>query len=250
MRSNHAEVLIFYPFFKCYNVFCHIPYFFDCAAIFDIECIKNILSFCADCFFICDIISDSPHFFPVKLFCVQEHSVVQVCLIDVKVHHTRIWSSDLSYVSITESSSDLSSFTPVFDLSLYSRISTFYDTCDNSMSLACSFKVSNSFTNSTAGISFTKPCSDICVIVIQCFQFLNVNQNNWHIQITDCRKHIVRCSISQHLKENDVYVSCTEFVSGFHRLLFCCYHSSVNDLYCIWKCLLECLILSFKLRYQ
>ena len=111
----------------------HIPYFFDCAAIFDIECIKNILSFCADCFFICNIISDSPHFFPVKLFCVQEHSVVQVCLIDVKVHHTRIWSSDLSYVSITESSSDLSSFTPVFDLSLYSRISTFYDTCDNSI---------------------------------------------------------------------------------------------------------------------
>ena len=118
------------------------------------------------------------------------------------------------------------------------------------MSLASSLKVSNSFSNSTAGISFTQPCSDVCVIVIQCFQFLNVNQNNRYIQVTDCRKHIVRCSICQHLKEYQVYICCTEFISGFHRLLFCCYHSSVNDLYGIRNCLLECLILSFKLRYQ
>ena len=62
MGSNHAEMFVFYPFLECNNVFCHIPYFFDCAAAFDVESIKNILCFCTDCFFICNIISDCPHF--------------------------------------------------------------------------------------------------------------------------------------------------------------------------------------------
>ena len=216
MGSNHTEVLGFYPFLECYNIFCHIPYFFDCAATFDIKSIQNILCFCTNCFFVCDIISNSPHFFPVKLFGIQEHSVIQVGLINVQIHHTRIRSSDLSNVSITKSSSYLSCLAPVFDLSLNSRIAAFYNTCDNSMSLAGSFKVSNSFSNSTTCITFAQPCCDICVIIIQCFQFLNVYQNNRNIKITNCRKHIVRCSISQHLKEYKVNISCTEFVSCFH----------------------------------
>ena len=250
MGSNHAEMFVFYPFLECNNVFCHIPYFFDRAAILNIKSIKNILCFCTDHFFICDIVSNRPHFFPIKLFGVQEHSVVQVCLIDVKVHHTRIRSSDLSDIGIAESSSYLCSLAPVFDLCLNSRISTLNYTCNNSMSLACSFQIGNCFTYSTAGISFTKPCSDICVIIIQCFELLNVHKNNRNIKITDCREHIVGCRIGQHLKKYDINVCSTEFISGFHRLLFCCYHSSIDDLYCIRDCFFECLILSFKLRYQ
>ena len=166
MGSNHAEMFVFYPFLECNNVFCHIPYFFDCAAVLNIKSIKNILCFCTDCFFICDIISDRPHFFPVELFGVQEHSVVQVCLINIKIHHTRIWSSDLSDVSITESSSYLCSSAPVFDFCLNSRISALNYTCNNSMSLACSFQIGNCLTYSAACIAFTEPGCDIGMLII------------------------------------------------------------------------------------
>ena len=243
-------MLIFYPFLKCYNVFGHIPYFLNGSAAFDIKGIKDILSFCTDCILICDIISDCPHLLPVELFGVEEHSVVQVSLINVKVHHTWVRSSDLCNVGVTESSSYLSSLAPVFDLSLNAWISAFYNTCDNSVSLASSLKVCNSFSNSTAGIAFTKPCSNVCVIIIQSFQLLNVYQNNRNVKVTDCRQHIVGCSVGQHLKENKVNVCCTEFISCNHRLLFGCYHSSINDLYSIRNCFLKCFILSFKLRYQ
>ena len=54
----------------------------------------------------------------------------------------------------------------------------------------------------------------------------------------------------KHLKEYDVNVCCTEFISGFHRLFFSCDHSSVNDFYCIRNCFFEGFILCFKLRYQ
>ena len=188
-------MFVLYPFFKSNNVFGHIPYFLNGAAALNIECIKDILCFCPDCLLICNIISDRPHLLPVELFCVEEHSVIEVCLINIQIHHTRIWSSDLRNVSLTESSSYLSSLAPVFDLSLNAWISAFYNTCDNSVSLAGSLKVSNSFSNSTAGISFAEPCSNVCVIVIQSFQLLNIYQNNRNIQVTDCRKHVIGCSV-------------------------------------------------------
>ena len=243
MGSNHAEMLIFYPFLECNNVFRHIPYFFDRAAILNIKSIKNILCFCTDCLFICDIVSDRPHFFPVKLFGVQEHSVIQVCLIDVKIHHTRIRSSDLSDIGIAESSSYLCSLAPVFDFCLNSRISALNYTCNNSMSLACSFQIGNCFTYSAACISFAKPCSDICVIIIQCFKLLNVHKNNRNIKITDCWKHVVGGSVGQHLEKYQINICCTELISGFHSLLLCGNHSAVNNLYGIWKSFFECCIL-------
>ena len=110
------------------------------------------------------------------------------------------------------------------------------------MSLSSSLKVSNSFSNSTAGISFAEPCSNVCVIVIQSFQLLNIYQNNRNIQVTDCRKHVVGCS--------EINVCCTEFIPSSHRLFFCCYHSSIDDFYGIRNCFLKCLVLSLKLWYQ
>ena len=195
MGSDHSKMLILYPFLKCYNIFCHIPYFLNCSAALNIKGVQNILSFCTNCILICDIIRNCPHFFPVKLFGIKEHSVVQVGLINVKIHHTWVRSSNLGNICVTESSSYLSCFTPVFNLSLNIWISAFYNTSDNSMSLSSSLKVSNSFSNSTAGISFAEPCSNVCVIVIQSFQLLNIYQNNRNIQVTDCRKHVVGCSV-------------------------------------------------------
>ena len=243
-------MLVFYPFLKSNNVFSHIPYFLDRAAALNIECIKDILCLCTDCFLVCDIISDRPHLLPVELFCVEEHSVIEVCLINIQIHHTRIWSSDLCNVSLTESSSYLSSLAPVFDLSLNCRISAFYNACDNRMSLACSLKVSNRLAYSTACIAFTQPGGNVSVFIIQRFQFLNVHKNDRNIKITDCRKHVVGCCIGQHLKKYKINICCTEFVPSFHSLLFCGNHSTVDDLYCTRKCFLERIILCFKFRYK
>ena len=145
-------MFILYPFLKGYHIFCHIPYFLNGSAAFDLKGIQDFLSFCTDCILICNIISNGPHFLPVELFGIQEHSVVQVCLINIEIHHTRIWSSDLCDIGITESSSYLGCLTPVFDLCLNSRISPFYNTCDHRMSLACSLQVCYSFAYCTACI--------------------------------------------------------------------------------------------------
>ena len=250
MGSDHSKMLVFYPLLESNYVFCHIPYFFDCAAALDLKGIKDILCFCTDCFLVCDIVSDCPHFLPVKLFGVEEHSVIEVCLINVKIHHTWIWSSDLSNVSLTESSSYLSSFAPVFDLSLNCRISAFYNTCDNGMSLAGSLKVSYCLAYSTACIAFTQPGGNVSVLIIQRFDLLNVYKHNRNIQITDRRKHVVGCCVCQHLKKYKVNICCTELISCHHCLLFCCHHSAVNDLYCIRNRFLECVVLCLKFRHQ
>ena len=250
MGSDHSKMLVFYPLLKSNYIFCHIPYFLNGAAALNIECIKDILCFCPDCLLICNIISDRPHLLPVELFCVEEHSVIEVCLINIQIHHTRIWSSDLRNVSLTESSSYLSSLAPVFDLSLNCRISAFYNACDNRMSLACSLKVSNCLAYSTACIAFTQPGGNVSVLIIQRFDLLNVYKNNRNIQITDRRKHVVGCCVCQHLKKYKVNICCTELISCHHCLLFCCHHSAVNDLYCIRDRFLECVVLCLKFRHQ
>ena len=250
MGSDHTKMLVFYPLLKGNHIFCHIPYFFDCAAAFDLKSIQNVLSFCTDCVFICDIVCNRPHLFPVKLLGIKEHSVIEVCFINVQIHHSRIWSADLRNVSLTKSSSDLSSLAPVFNLCLNSRISAFYHTCDHRMSFACSLKVCNSFAYSSAGIAFSQPGSNICMLIIQSFQLLDVYQHYRNIQIADCRKHIIRCSIGQHLKEYKINVCSAESVPCLHCLFLGCHHSSVNDLYRIRNCFFECSILCLKLRYQ
>ena len=236
-------MFVLYPFFKSNNVFGHIPYFLNGAAALNIECIKDILCFCPDCLLICNIISDRPHLLPVELLGVEEHPVVQVGFVDVQVHHAGVRTADLRNVSLTESSSYLSSLAPVFDLSLNCRISALYNTCDNGMSLAGSLKVSYSFANSAACVALAQPGSNVGVLIIQCFDLLN-------IKVTDCRKHVVGCCVCQHLKKYKINICRTEFISCFHCLLFCCNHSTVDDLYCIRDCFLECSILTFKFRHQ
>ena len=97
------------------------------------------------------------------------HPSVQVGLVDIEVHHTRIRSSDLSDVCIAESSSDLSCTAPVLDLFLNARVSAFYDACDHGMSLAVALKVCHHLAYSAACIAFAQPGCDVCVVIIKCF---------------------------------------------------------------------------------
>ena len=118
------------------------------------------------------------------------------------------------------------------------------------MSLAVSLQIGNHLAYSSAGIAFAKPGSDICVIVVKSFQFLNVYKNYRYIQILHCGKHIVGCSVGQKLKEYKVNVCRAEKISRCLGLFLGSDHSAVDNLYSIGKSLLERLILRLKLRHQ
>ena len=250
MRSDQAEFLVLNPFLKSHDIFCHFPYFFDTSSALDIEGVEDILCFRADRVLICDIVGDSPHLLPVELLGVKMHSSVQVGLVDIKVHHTRIRSSDLRNIGIAESSSYLSRAAPVFDLRLDSGIPALYNAGDNRMSLAVSLQVGNHLAYSSAGIAFAEPGSDICVVVVKSFQFLNVYKNYRHIQILHCGKHVVGCSVGQKLEEYKVNVCRAEKISRCLGLFLGGNHSAVDDLYCVGKSLLERLILRLEFRHQ
>ena len=97
----------FYPLFKSNDIFCHIPYgLYRCTAL-DVKGIQNLLCLDADCGLICNRIRDCPHFLPVELFGIEAHTVVEVCLIDIQIHHARIRTANLCDIGIAESSADL-----------------------------------------------------------------------------------------------------------------------------------------------
>ena len=186
MGCHHSKIFLFYPFFKCHNVFCHIPYRLNgsCFSVFVrcyIKCLKNIFRLCPDCILVCDMICDCPHFFPVKLFCIKSHAVIQIGFINIQIHHSRIRSSDLCDIGITESSSDLCCLTPLFYLRCHIVISTFHNTGDYCMSLSCSFKICNHLSDCSTCIQLAKPCWCICIGIIRCLTFLNIHKNNRYI---------------------------------------------------------------------
>ncbi len=155
---------------------------------------------------------------------------------------------NLCYVGITKPSSDLRRTTPVIDFLLDIRIASFHDSCYHGMPFTISLKISNHLAYSATGIPFAKPGRDICVIIIQCFQFLNVHQNDRHIKTFNFRKHFIGRGICQMLHHDNIHFCGTEQIAGSLRLLFSGYHTSINNLHRIGKHLLERFVLLLKLR--
>ena len=178
------------------------------------------------------------------------HPSVQVGLVNIEIHHTRIRSSDLCDIRIAESSSHLSRAAPFPDLFLNARISALNDACDHGMSLAIALKVCNHLAYSAAGITFTQPGRDVRVVIIQGLYLLYIYKDNRHIQILYSRQHIVGCCVCKELHDHQVNVRRAELVARFLGLLFCRHHAAVDDLNGIRDRLLERLILSLELRHQ
>ena len=250
MGSDQTQLLVLDPLLKSDHVFCHFPDFFNASAAFDIEGVKDFLSLCADRVFVGNVVGDDPHLFPVELLGIKSHLSVKVGLVDIKIHHAWIRSSDLGDVGIAESSSGLCCTAPVFDLSLNDGIAAFYDACDAGMSLAESFKVSYHFADSTACIAFAQPYRDIGVIVIEGFQFLHIDKNDRNVQILDGRKHVVGGCIGKKLKEHQINVCRAEFVAGCLGLFFGGDHAAVDDLDGIRNGLFEGFILCLEFRHK
>ena len=250
MGSDQAQMLVLNPLLKGYDILGHLPYFLDAAAALDIEGVQNLLRLGMNRLLIRDVISDRPHLFPVKLLGIQEHSIIQVGLIDIQIHHTRIRTANLRDIGITESSSYLRGTAPVLDLCLYARIAALDNTRDYGMSLARSLQVGNSLAHSAAGVTLAQPGRDIGMIIIQRLQLLHIDQNYRNIQIPNSRKHIVRSGIGQHLQKYQVNIRRAELVSGNHCLLLGRHHSSVDNLNGIRDRFLERSVLRLKFRYQ
>ena len=178
------------------------------------------------------------------------HPSVQVGLINVKIHHARIRPADLGDVRIAESPSRLCGAAPVFDLCLDTRVSALDNAGDHRMSLTVSLKVSHHLAHSAARIALSEPCRDVCVVIVQGFQFLDIHKHNRHIQVLHSREHVVGRSVCKELKEHQIHIRRAEQVARCLGLLFCRHHTAVNDLHCIRDRLLKGLILRLKLRYK
>ena len=121
-----------------------------------IEGIMNIRNFiCNSCILITDLISNSPHTLPVKLLGVETEFTIEIRLIDVEIHHTWVWPSNLSNIGLAESATNLSRTTPLLNLSLYIWITALDHTSDHIMTHIIAIQISHHFANSTACIEFT-----------------------------------------------------------------------------------------------
>ena len=117
--------------------------------------------------------------------------MIQVCLINVQVHHAGIWTADLSDVGVAETAAHLSGTAPVFDLRLKMGIAALIHAGDDRMALAGSLQVRDHLAYSTAGIQLAQPGRSIRSSVLRSPLLLDVHQYHRYIQIPYCGQHVV-----------------------------------------------------------
>ncbi len=220
MGGDERDVLILDPLLECDDVFRHVPDSLDGGAAFDVEGVDDVLRLLADGVFIINVVGDVPHVLPVELLGVEAHSVIQVGLVDVEVHHAGIRTADLRDVRLTEAAADLGGFAPVLDLRFDVGVSPFHDTGDDGMSLAGTLEVSDHFADSAAGVEFAEPGRDVGLFIDRRQFLLDVDQNDGDVEVSDCRQHVVGRSIRQELQDDEVDIGGAELVAGCHGLLF------------------------------
>ena len=67
------------------------------------------------------------------------------------------------------------------------------------MTFARTLQIGYHLTDCTTGIQLTEPFWCIGIGIIRCFPFLHIHKHNRHIQVTDCREHIVAGRVGQKL---------------------------------------------------
>ena len=250
MGCYHAQLLVLNPLFEGYDIFCHIPYLLNGAATLDVEGSQNILCLRTDSSLVGDVVGNSPHLFPVELLGIYEHAVIEVCLVDIEVHHARIWAANLCDVGIAEAAAHLCSTAPVLYLCLNTRVTTFYYTGNDSRALAGTIQVGNHLTNSAAGIEVAQPGGNIGLGIVGSQFLLQIHNDDGHVEIANGRQHIIRGTVGQHLENDKIDISCSELITGSHRLLLGGHHATIDNLNGVWQRLLERLILSLEVWYE
>ena len=246
--GDETQFLVFHPLLEGNDIFRHVPYLLYGTATLDIKGVKDILCLCPDGSLIGDVIGNRPHLLPVKLFGVEPHTMIQVRLVNIQVHHTGIGTTDLCDVRITETTAYLCGTAPVLNLCLHLRVTTLYDTSDHCRALAGTVQVCDHLTDGATGIQLSQPDGDVRLLIIRSQFLLYVHDDYRYIEVTHCRQHIIRGAIGQHLQDDQVDISGTELITCHHRLLLGGHHTTVNHFHRIGDSLLKCLILCLKLR--
>ena len=250
VAGHKGNLLVLDPLLKRDHIAGHIPDLLDGAAALNVKGIQNILCLGANGVFIGDIVGNGPHLLPVELLGVEPHTVVQVCLVNVQIHHAGVGAADLGQVRIAEAAAHLRSLAPVVDLGRDNGVAALDHTGDDGMALAGALQIRDHLANGTAGVQLAQPCRDVGVGVVGRFLLLDIDQHDRHIQIAHCRQHIIRGSVGQQLQDDQINISSAELIACCHRLLLGRNNAAVNDLNAVGQRLFEGGVLALKLRHQ
>ena len=250
MRSYHTQLFVLDPLLEGHDILGHIPDLLDGAAALDVEGVEDVLCLGTDGSLVGNIVGNGPHLLPVELLGIDEHSVVEIGLVNIEVHHAWIGTAYLGDIGIAETTTHLSSTTPILNLSLNTWVAALNHTCNHSRTLAGTIQVGHHLADGTTGIEFAQPGGNVGLGIVGSQLFLYVDNHDGHVQIAHGRQHIVRSAIGQHLQDDQVYIGCTELVACCHRLLLGGHHAAVNNLDGVGQRLLEGCILSLKLGYE
>ena len=245
--GDHTELLVLHPLLKGYDIFRHVPDLFDGAATLDVERVEDILCLRTDSVLIGDIVGNRPHLLPVELLRIDKHTVIEVGLVDIEIHHTRVGATDLGDIGVTETATHLSRTAPVLYLCLSRRIAALYNAGNHCRALAGTVQVGYHLTDSAAGIELTQPGGNVGLGIIGCQLLLQVHNHHRHVEVADGGQHIIRGAVGEHLQNDQIDICCTELITGCHRLLLTGDHTAIDDLDGIGQRLLERFILGLEL---
>ena len=256
MRGDESELLVFHPLFEGYHIACHVPHLLyklvggASLGALNVEGVEDVEGLGADGLLVGDIVGDGPHLLPVELFGVEPHTVVEVGLVDIEVHHAGIGPSYLCDIGVAEAAAHLCGTAPVCDLGLHLWVAALHHTRDHGVALACALQVGHHLAHCAAGIEFAEPRGYVGVGIVGRFLLLHVHQHHRHVEVAHGGQHIVRGGVGEQLQDDEIDIGSAEFVAGRLCLFFGGHHASVDDFHGLWQCLFECLVLAFELRYE
>ena len=214
VRSHKGDLLVLDPLLKSNYILCHIPDGFHGSAALDVEGVQNVLGFGTDGGFIGNIVGNRPHLLPVELLGVQPHTVVQVGLVNVQIHHAGIGAANLGKVRIPEAAAHLRGTAPVLNFCLCYRVSALNNTGDDGVALPGPLQIGHHLTHCAAGVQLPQPGGGVGVCVVGSLLLLKVHQHHGNVQVPDSREHIVGGGIGQQLHNDQIYVRSPELVPG------------------------------------
>ena len=250
VAGDEGDLLVPDPLLKCDNVAGHIPDLLHRAAALNIEGVQNVLRLGTDGVLVGDVVGDGPHLLPVKLLGVEPHTVVQVRLIDVQIHHTGVRAADLRKVRITEAAAHLRGLAPVVDFGLHGGVTALDNAGDDGVALTGALQISDHLADSAAGVQLTQPGGGVGVGVVGGLLLLHVDEDDGHVEVAHGGQHIVRGSVGQQLQNDKVNVGGAELIARGHGLLLGGDDAAVDDLDGVGQRLFEGGVLALKLGDQ
>ena len=248
--SDERDLLVLDPLLKGHDILSHVPDLFNGAAALDVEGVQDIFCLGADGGFVSDIVRDRPHLFPVELFGVQPHTVVEVGFVDVQVHHAGVRTTDLCQIGVTEAAAHLCGTAPVLDLGLHLRVTALDHAGNDGVTLAGALQICHHLTHGAAGVQFAQPGGSIGVGIVRGFLLLDIHQHHGYVQVAHGGQHIVRGGVGQQLQNDQINVRGAELVACGHGKFLGGNDAAVHDFHGVGDGLFEVGVLLLKFGHE